>query len=104
MPAMPAVVEAGLAVIDVFTSVMSVRADDMQTANLLMRLSPDDRTLAAQYSEIALGADSDRGGTPGTVAYLSEDTAQGRSLFQELELYLNPRSGRIVSEQFYAVG
>ena len=102
--AMPAVVEAGLAVIDVFTSGMSVRADDVQTANLLMRLSPDDRTLAAQYGEIALGADSERGGTPGTVAYLSEDTAQGRSLHQELELYLNPRSGRIVSEQFYAVG
>src|SRR5699024_755117 len=63
--AMPAVVEAGLAVIDVFTSGMSVRADDVQTANLLMRLSPDDRTLAAQYGEIALGADSERGGTPG---------------------------------------
>lgn len=102
--AMPAIVAAGMAVIDVFTSGMSVRADDVQTSNLLMRLSPDDTILAARYSEIALGAESDRGGAPGTVAFLSEDTAQGRSLLHELEFYLNPRSGRIVSEQFYAVG
>lgn len=102
--AMPAFVEAGLAVIDVFTSGMGVRAPEVQTANLLMRLAPNDSILAAQYSEIALSADSSKGGTPGTVAFLSEDTAQGRSLLQELELYLNPRRGRIVSEQFYAVG
>lgn len=102
--AMPAVVEAGLAVIDVFTSGMSVRSQDVTTANLLLRLAPDDRILAAQYGEIALRAESDRGGTPGTVAFLSEDTSQGRSLLQELERYLNPRRGRIVSEQFYAVG
>ncbi|WP_394214664.1 ABC transporter substrate-binding protein [Brachybacterium vulturis] len=102
--AMPTIVEAGLAVIDVFTSGMSVRTPEVQTANLLMRLAPDDRILAAQYGQIALGTDSAEGGTPGTVAFLSEDTAQGRSLLQELELFLNPRSGRIVSEQFYPVG
>lgn len=60
--AMPAIVAAGMAVIDVFTSGMSVRADDVQTSNLLMRLSPDDTILAARYSEIALGAESDREG------------------------------------------
>ncbi|ASK66971.1 amino acid ABC transporter substrate-binding protein [Brachybacterium avium] len=102
--AMPAVVEAGLAVIDVFTSGMDVRAEEVQTSNLLMRLAPDDRILAVQYGDIALGADSDKGGAQGTVAFVSEDTSQGRSLRQELELYLNPLGGRIVSEQFYAVG
>ena len=102
--AMPAIVEGGLAVIDVFTSGMSVRSSDVQTANLLVRLAPNDQILAARYAETALGATSEGGGTPGTVAFLSEDTAQGRSLHHELEQYLNPRGGRINSEQFYAVG
>ena len=103
--AMPAVVEAGLAVIDVFTSGMSVRSSDVQTANLLMRLAPNDQILAAQYAETALGAEkSDRSGTPGTVAYLSEDTAQGHSLLEQLELYLHPRNGRIVAKHLYPHG
>ena len=102
--AMPALVEAGLAVIDVFTSGMSVRSAEVQTANLLVRLAPNDSILAAQHAEVALGATSDKGGDPGAVAYLSEDTAQGRSLLHELEQYLGPRNGRVVSEQFYPAG
>jgi ABC-type branched-subunit amino acid transport system substrate-binding protein len=102
--ALPAFVEAGMAVIDVFTSGMSVRTAEVQTANLLVRLAPNERILAAQYAEAAFGASSDRAGPAGTVAVLSEDTAQGRSLVHELEQYLNPRSGRVVSQQFYAVG
>lgn len=101
---MPALVEAGLAVIDVFTSGMSVRSAEVQTANLLVRLAPNDSILAAQHAEVALGATSDKGGDPGAVAYLSEDTAQGRSLLHELEQYLGPRNGRVVSEQFYPAG
>lgn len=102
--AMPALVEAGMAVIDVFTSAADVRGPEVQTANLLVRLSPDDATIAAQYAEIALGSSSDKAGPPGSVAYLSEDTLQGRSLLHELELVLNPARGSIVSQQFYPVG
>lgn len=102
--AMPAFVEAGVVVIDVFTSGMSVRDPEVQTANLLVRLSPNDRILAAIYGEAALSASSDRGGDPGTVAFVSEDTAQGRSLLHELGEFLNPLGGKVVSEQFYAVG
>lgn len=102
--AMPAMVEAGMAIIDVFTSGMSVRDPEVQTANLLIRMSPNDRILAAKYAEIALGENSDKGGTPGTVAYLSEDTAQGRSLLHQLTQYLSPKGGQVVSEQFYPVG
>ncbi|HEX7352133.1 ABC transporter substrate-binding protein [Brachybacterium sp.] len=102
--AMPALVEAGMVVIDVFTSGMSVRDPEVQTANLLVRLSPNDQILAAQYGEAALSASSDRGGDPGTVAYVSEDTAQGRSLAHELGEFLHPNGGEIVSEQFYPVG
>jgi branched-chain amino acid transport system substrate-binding protein len=100
--AMPALVEAQLAILDVFTSGMSVRAAEVQTANLLVRLAPNDRTLAARYAEEALGGGGDRSGPAGAVAFLSEDTLQGRSLLAELTQMLNPRSGQVVSEQFYA--
>lgn len=102
--AMPALVEAGLAVIDVVTSGMSVRSAEVDTANLLVRLAPNVQILAAQYAEIALGASSEDSGPAGTVAVVSEDTAQGRSLVDELERYLNPRAGRVVSSQFHPVG
>lgn len=102
--AMPALVDAGMAVIDVFTSGRDLRTAEVQTANLLVRLCPSDATMAAQYAEIALGSSSDQAGPPGSVAYLSEDTLQGRSLLYELEQILHPRSGEIVSEQFYEVG
>lgn len=102
--AMPALVEAGMAVIDVFTSGRDLRTTEVQTANLLVRLCPNDATIAAQYAEVALGSTSDKAGPTGTVAYLSEDTLQGRSLLYELQQVLHPQSGSIVSEQFYAVG
>ena len=102
--AMPALVEAQLAVLDVLTSGMDVRAAEVQTANLLVRLAPNDRVLAARYAEQALGGGGDRSGPAGTVAYLSEDTLHGRSLLTELTQVLNPSSGRIVSEQFYEAG
>lgn len=102
--AMPALVEAGMAVVDVFTSGGDLRTPEVQTANLLVRLCPSDATLAAQYAEIALGSTSDKAGPRGAVAYLSEDTLQGRSLLFELQQVLHPQGGSIVSEQFYAVG
>lgn len=102
--AMPALVEAGMAVIDVFTSGRDLRDVEVQTANLLVRLSPTDHTMAAQYAELALGSTAERAGPAGTIAYLSEDTLQGRSLLYELEQVLNPRHGRVVSQQFYEVG
>lgn len=102
--AMPALVAAGMAVIDVFTSGMSVRAPEVQTANLLVRLAPNDEALAAKYAELALGSASDKAGPPGTIAYLSEDTLQGHSLVYELTQLLAPQTGEVVSQQFYAVG
>lgn len=102
--AIPSFVEHQMTVIDLFSSGMQVRAEDVQTSNLLVRLAPNDATIAAMYAELALGASSDRGGAPGTIAYLSEDTLQGRSLLSEIERVLNPASGRVVSQQLYAVG
>lgn len=98
---MPAVVEAGLAVIDVLSSGMSVRDPEVRTANLLTRLCPDERIMAQRLAEEALGSSSDEVGPPGTVAVVSEDTAQGRSLVHELEQILHPRGGTVRPPQMY---
>lgn len=102
--AIPAFVEAGIAVIDVFTSGMSVRAPDVQTSNMLIRLAPNDVALAALYAEASWEGSSDKAGAPGTVAYVSEDTAHGHSLREELSRILDPRSGKVVAEHFYPAG
>lgn len=103
--AMPALVEAQLAILDVLTSGMGVRAAEVKTSNLLIRLAPNDRVMAARYAEEALGVGGgEKSGPAGTVAYLSEDTLQGRSLLNEMTQVLNPSSGRVVSQQFYEVG
>ncbi|PMC75833.1 ABC transporter substrate-binding protein [Brachybacterium sp. UMB0905] len=102
--AMPTFVERGMAVVDLMSSGMTVRDAEVQTANLLVRLSPNERTLAAWYAEMALDGGGDRGGTAGNVALISEDTAQGRSLAYELQQRLQPNNGKLVSEQFYAPG
>lgn len=103
--AIPAFVEAGIAVIDLFTSGMNVRATDVVSSGMLVRLSPTTRVLAAIYAEAAWsGADSDRAGAPGTVAFLSEDTSQGHDLLHELRQLLGPAGGKLVSEEFYPFG
>ncbi|WP_114856083.1 ABC transporter substrate-binding protein [Brachybacterium sp. YJGR34] len=101
--AMPHLVEHEMAVIDVFTSGMQLRSAEVHTANLLARLSPNDRTIAALYEEAAWSS-SDRGGPAGTVAFVSQDTMQGRGLLHQITQLLNPKDGRVLSEQFYPVG
>lgn len=102
--ALPALVEAQMAVIDIFTSGMSVRADDLPTAGLLVRLSPNDQVMAARYVEAAFNSSSERAGAPGTVAFISEDTAQGQSLLHHMTELLNPRGGSILHEHRYTPG
>ncbi|GAA1489527.1 ABC transporter substrate-binding protein [Brachybacterium sacelli] len=102
--AIPAFVEAGIAVIDVFTSGMSVRAPEVQTSNMLIRLAPNDVALAALYAEASWEGGSDKSGSPGTVAFVSEDTAHGHSLREELSRILDPNSGKVIAEHFYPAG
>lgn len=102
--AMPDLVAAKMAVIDVFTSSMAVRAPEVQTAGLLTRLCPNDLALATGHAEAAWQSSSDRGGKPGTVGFVSEDTTQGRSLLHELEQILGPAGGRIVVQHMYPMG
>lgn len=102
--AIPALVDAQIAVIDVLTSGMSVRDPEVGSANMLVRLCPDDVAIASLYAEQAWTAGSDKSGPPGTVAYVSEETAQGRSLLGELTRILPPDGGKILTEQFYAAG
>ena len=100
--AIPAFVEAGIAIIDVFSSGMSVRAPEVQSSGMLVRIAPNDRATAARYAEAAWSGSGD--GTPGTVAFLSENTSQGQSLRHELEQILSPQGGRIVTEHLYTPG
>ncbi len=102
--AMPAFVEAGMAVIDVFTSGMSVRAPDVLTSNMLIRLAPNDLAIASLYAEAAWAGSGSKSGAPGTVAFVSEDTAQGHSLLHELTQILEPAGGQVVAEHFYGFG
>lgn len=99
--AIPALVDAGIAMIDVFTSGMSVRAPEVQSAGMLARLAPNDRVLATRWAEDAWNP-STKAGRPGTVAFVSPDTAQGQSLRYELDQILRPAGGRIVTEHLYA--
>lgn len=102
--AIPAFVAAGIAVIDVFSSGMSVRAPEVETSGMLARLCPNDKALAAYYAEQSWAVSGDRAGAPGTVAYVSEDSAQGRSLLFELTQVLGPTGGKVVLEHFHAAG
>ena len=102
--AVPQFVEAGIAIIDVFSSGMQVRDPEVQHGGMLLRLSPNDRAIAQHYAEAAFGNASDKTGAPGSVAFVSEDTAQGRSLKEQLELIINPQAGKIVAEHFYPIG
>lgn len=101
--AVPAFVDNGIAVIDTFTSGMTVRAAEVRSSGMLVRLAPNTRALAARYAE-ASWSSSDRGGTPGAVALVSENTSQGQSLKYELDQILAPAGGAIVSEHFYPPG
>lgn len=103
--AVPAFVEAGIAVIDVITSGMNVRDTDVATSGMLVRLSPTNRTLAAMYAGASWSdGSSDRSGTPGTVAFVSEETSQGEDLLHEITQVLEPAGGQIVVEHFYPFG
>lgn len=103
--ALPALTEQGLAVLDITTSGMSVRAADVDTAGMLLRLSPSMRMLAVHLAEDALAVGTgDDGTAPGTVTVLTEETAAGTSLTEELSRVLDPAGGAVLAEHRYPVG
>ena len=102
--AIPLLAEAGIAVIDVFTSGLSVRDPEVPTGNMLIRLAPQDAAIAQLYADIALRTSAGDGSTAGTLAYVSEETAQGRSFVQELRRILEPAGGAVALESFHPVG
>lgn len=103
--ALPLFVEAGIAVIDVFTSSMTVRGEDVEHAGMLARLVPNDQITAARLVEDSFSTGGgDREGTPGHLAYISENTSQGRSLLDQINPIRNVRGGQLVVERFHPVG
>lgn len=102
--AMPHFVEAGMAVIAPWGSSSAVRAEEVASSGLLYRLAPNDRAIARMYMDLSLAADGDRGGAPGTIAYVASDTTQGRSLLEEIRWLTGPENGRVTMDHFYPEG
>lgn len=100
--ALPAFVEHGMLVICPWSSSNAVREDD-SAGGMLIRLAPNDTAIAIQHVEAAV-ADAPEGTVPGTIAYVSPDTLQGRSLLAEIRHRLDPRGGSMVVEHFYPQG
>ncbi|MDO5662353.1 MAG: hypothetical protein Q4G40_06630 [Brachybacterium sp.] len=94
LQAMPAFAEAGICVISPTSTAMDLRAEDLDTRGLLVRLAPDDDLLARYLAEQAM----DAGGQdtqPGSCALLARDTVQGRSLAARLRYHLDPAGGTL---------
>lgn len=99
--AMPLLADAGLAVVSVTSTSMAIRADTAATRGLLFRLTVSDRGLARTFGEATLATTGDQGLTPRSVAYISRDTTQGRSLEQELRDVVVPGYGTVQGPYLY---
>ncbi|UYG16426.1 ABC transporter substrate-binding protein [Brachybacterium huguangmaarense] len=96
LAAMPAFVDAGMAVVSVTSTSMSLRADDAATSGMLVRLTASDRALAAGFAESA-----GTGGAVGSVFYLARDTTSGHSLGAQLRRVVEPAGGTY-EERYHA--
>lgn len=96
--AMDAFVEAGIAVISVNSTGRQLRADQVHSAGMLLRLCPTDAIIAKSFAESA--AKGGQGLTPGLVAYIGRDTTEGHSLAEELRLRIEPAGGRVFAQHF----
>lgn len=105
LAALPHFVEADIAVIDVFTSGMNLRDGEADAANMLIRLSPNNDIIAKMIVEEAKsGGNSARAGKSGTIAYVSEETTQGKDLKDRIVYWGNPANAPVVAEHFYPFG
>lgn len=100
--AMPHFADAGIAVVSVTSTAMGIRADAAATRGLLFRLTVSDRGLARTFGQEALATTGDQGLVPRSVAYVSRDSTQGRSLEQELRDVVAPNYGSLVGPFFFA--
>lgn len=105
LAALPHFVEADIAVIDVITSGMILREAEVDAANMLIRLAPNNDVIATMIvEESKSGGNSQRAGTSGHIVYVSEDTTQGRDLKDRIAYFGNPEDAPVVAERFYPVG
>lgn len=96
LAAMPAFVDAGMAVVSVTSTSMSLRADDAATSGMLVRLTASDRALATGFATSA-----GTGGAVGSVFYLARDTTAGHSLGAQLRRVIEPAGGAY-GERYHA--
>lgn len=102
--ALPHFVEADIAVLDVLTSSVSLR-EETDAANMLIRFAPNNAIIAKMFVEEAKsGVTSQRAGTSGHIAYVSEDTTQGRDLKAQIDYWGAPAGAPVVAEHFFPFG
>lgn len=99
LEAVPAAVEHKMLVLCPWSSSAAVRENDA-SSGLLFRLAPDDTAMASLWVRTAM-ENAPEGTVPGTIAYVSPDTLQGRSLLAELSEQAAPLGGTMVLETFY---
>lgn len=105
LAALPHFVEADIAVIDVFTSGMTLRGPEVDAANMLTRLTPNNDIIATMIvDESKSGGNSPRVGASGTIVYVSEETTQGKDLKDRIVHFGNPARVNVVAEHFYPFG
>lgn len=96
--AVPAFVDAGIAVVSVNSTARDLRADEVETEGMLMRISPTDACLAKVFSDAAWNAQPPL--AAGTLAFFGRDTMGSASLAEELRLRLEPQGGHLIRTLF----
>lgn len=106
LAAMPHLVAAKMAVIDVATTSSALRAPGVESAGLHIRLLPTDRILAAQWAEASRNAaGGDKAGDKSVAAFVGENTVQGKNLAQDLAAAMRDVSlGRLAVSHLYTPG
>ncbi|MGY5764453.1 ABC transporter substrate-binding protein [Brachybacterium sp. DNPG3] len=97
LTAAPLLAAAGIAVIDVTTSSLELREPSVETAGMLVRLSPSTRVIAARLAGEALeDSSSARAGERGSVAVVHDGTMLAVDLIARLSTILAPQGGEVI--------
>lgn len=103
LAAMPALAEAGIAVVSVNSTAHELRGKEAGSAGMLFRLAPTARMLAKAFADAAMSGSGQQHATPGTVTYLARDTLAGHSLGEQMRMLIEP-AGPWIRQHYFAPG
>ncbi|PWH05785.1 hypothetical protein DEO23_11320 [Brachybacterium endophyticum] len=102
--ALPDIAATGMVILSPTSSSTRVRAEGGD-AGLLFRLAPTQEAVATVLVEEAVGTDpKDRGGEPGTIAFLGTDDEASNDLRDQLVAQGRPKGAKLVLEKTYGEG